>query len=86
MSSSSVNQSLHLLGSSHHVADLGVREKISLPQENIRRSINLYCSLIKETINSSDSQIDFTEDKSKISPQTGLDEKVDDKSSDNSVK
>ena len=35
MRRSSVNQSLHLLGSSHHVADLGVREKISLPQENI---------------------------------------------------
>jgi glutamyl-tRNA reductase len=29
------NQSLHLLGSSHHVADLGIREKINLPADAI---------------------------------------------------
>jgi len=29
------NQSLHLLGSSHHVADLGIREKINLPASAI---------------------------------------------------
>ena len=33
-------KSLHLLGSSHHVAELGVREKISLPQGEIDEFYN----------------------------------------------
>ncbi len=35
MSSSEQSKSLHLLGSSHHIADLAVRERISLPQNKI---------------------------------------------------
>ena len=49
--------------------------------DDSRRSINLYCSLIKETINSSENQIDFTEDKSKITSDTTQDEQIDIKSS-----
>ena len=35
MNNSVTSSSLHLLGSSHHIADLAVREKISLPQGKI---------------------------------------------------
>ena len=43
-------------------------DEISYPipgNDDSRRSINLYCSLIKQTINSAESQINFTEDESK---------------------
>ena len=64
-------------------------DEISYPipgNDDSRRSINLYCSLIKETINSAETQINFTEDKSKMTSETGLDEQVDDKLSDNDNK
>jgi ribosomal protein S2, bacterial type len=60
-------------------------EEISYPipgNDDSRRSINLYCSLIKETINSAEAQINFTEDKSKNTTDKGLDDQVDNKSSD----
>ena len=64
-------------------------DEISYPipgNDDSRRSINLYCSLIKETINSAEDQINFTEDKSKITSDKGLDDQVDNKSSDDGVK
>ena len=60
-------------------------DEISYPipgNDDSRRSINLYCSLIKETINSAEAQINFTEDKSKNTTDKGLDDQVDNKSSD----
>ena len=45
--------------------------------DDSRRSINLYCSLIKETINSSENQINFTEDKSKTIPGIAQDVQID---------
>jgi small subunit ribosomal protein S2 len=64
-------------------------DEISYPipgNDDSRRSINLYCSLIKETINSVETQINFTEDKSKIVSDEGLDDQADNKSSDDAVK
>ena len=60
-------------------------DEISYPipgNDDSRRSINLYCSLIKETINSSESQINFKEDKSMVTPDTEQDETVEKKSTD----
>ena len=60
-------------------------DEISYPipgNDDSRRSINLYCSLIKETINSSENQINFSEDKSKKLLDTTQDKQVDIKSSD----
>ena len=51
-------------------------DEISYPipgNDDSRRSINLYCSLIKETINSSETQINFTEDKSTMTSEKSLD-------------
>ena len=59
-------------------------DEISYPipgNDDSRRSINLYCSLIKETINSSGSQINFTEDKSIVTSDTVQDEQDDKKNS-----
>ena len=65
-------------------------DEISYPipgNDDSRRSINLYCSLIKETINSSENQINFTEDKSKMTSDTTQSEQVDIKSpDDNNIK
>ena len=64
-------------------------DEISYPipgNDDSRRSINLYCSLIKETINSSETQINFTEDKSTMTSDKGLDDQTDNKSSDDGVK
>ena len=55
-------------------------DEISYPipgNDDSRRSINLYCSLIKETINASENQINFTEDKSKMTSDTTQSEQVD---------
>ena len=55
-------------------------DDISYPipgNDESRRSINLYCSLIKETINSKDNEINFTEDKSKLKSDTDHDEQLD---------
>jgi small subunit ribosomal protein S2 len=60
-------------------------DEISYPipgNDDSRRSINLYCSLIKETINSSESTINFKEDKSMVTPDTERDETVEKKSTD----
>ena len=64
-------------------------DEISYPipgNDDSRRSINLYCSLIKETINSAETQINFTEDKSTMTSDKGLDDQADNKSSDDGVK
>ena len=64
-------------------------DEISYPipgNDDSRRSINLYCSLIKETINSAETQINFTEDKSTMTSDKGLDDQSDNKSSDDGVK
>ena len=64
-------------------------DEISYPipgNDDSRRSINLYCSLIKETINSSETQINFTEDKSTMTSEKSLDDQPDNKSSDDGVK
>ena len=64
-------------------------DEISYPipgNDDSRRSINLYCSLIKETINSAETQINFTEDKSTMTSDKDLDDQTDNKSSDDGVK
>ena len=64
-------------------------DEISYPipgNDDSRRSINLYCSLIKETINSAETQINFTEDKSTMTSEKSLDDQPDNKSSDDGVK
>ena len=64
-------------------------DEISYPipgNDDSRRSINLYCSLIKETINSAEAQINFTEDKSKMTSESSLDDQADNKSSDDGVR
>ena len=64
-------------------------DEISYPipgNDDSRRSINLYCSLIKETINSAETQINFTEDKSTMTSDKDLDDQADNKSSDDGVK
>jgi small subunit ribosomal protein S2 len=64
-------------------------DEISYPipgNDDSRRSINLYCSLIKETINSAETKIDFTEDKSTMTSNKSLDDQADNKSSDDGVK
>ncbi len=60
-------------------------DEISYPipgNDDSRRSINLYCSLIKETINSSESTINFKEDKSIVTTDTEQNETVEKKSND----
>jgi len=60
-------------------------DDISYPipgNDDSRRSINLYCSLIRETINSKDNEINFTEDKSKLKSDSNQDEQFDSVSSD----
>ena len=38
-------------------------KSLSIPgNDDSRRSIDLYCSLIKETINSTDNEVDFNDD------------------------
>ena len=64
-------------------------DEISYPipgNDDSRRSINLYCSLINETINSAETQINFTEDKSTMTSEKSLDDQTDNKSSDDGVK
>ena len=64
-------------------------DEISYPipgNDDSRRSINLYCSLIKETINSAESQINFAEDKSIMTSETASSDQTDNKSSDDGVK
>tara|TARA_S200000501_G_scaffold316446_1_gene309326 strand:- start:97 stop:528 length:432 start_codon:yes stop_codon:yes gene_type:complete len=64
-------------------------DEISYPipgNDDSRRSINLYCSLIKETINSAESQINFAQDKSITTSETASSDQADNKSSDDSVK
>ena len=61
-------------------------DEISYPipgNDDSRRSINLYCSLIKETINSSENQINFTEDKSIDVSNADQDKQVEKKPTDN---
>ena len=64
-------------------------DEISYPipgNDDSRRSINLYCSLIKETINSSETQINFAEDKPIITSEDSSNERAENKTSDDSVK
>ena len=64
-------------------------DEISYPipgNDDSRRSINLYCSLRKETINSAETKIDFSEDKSTMTSNKSLDDQADNKSSDDGVK
>ena len=64
-------------------------DEISYPipgNDDSRRSINLYCSLIKETIKSAENQINFSEDKSIMTSETASSEQADNKSLDDSVK
>ena len=64
-------------------------DEISYPipgNDDSRRSINLYCSLIKETINSAETQINFAEGKSMMTSETSSNKQADNKSSDDSDK
>ena len=63
-------------------------DEISYPipgNDDSRRSINLYCSLLKETINTGEKEIEFTDGQSKMISDKGQDVQIENKSSENEV-